>query len=1097
MPMFATPAPANDARALSGRRSRASVARVAGLVAIVTLLVGGSGAFVVAVGFGPHSASPPVAAGAPVAPSVGAGAGALAEARASMAGYSHPHVANQTISWSLLNASTHAQPPARSAAGLAYDSALGAVVLFGGYNSSGFAYNDTWEFTNGSWRQLNLSVAPTPRWEPGFGYDPAINALVLFGGRDLSTFYNDTWTFNGTWTYRGPAPTYFATPSVRGLVGLSYDPALGGMLLFGGGEGNVPAGSFSNWLAFNDTWLYASGAWSNLTVADNLTLHPPGEYGVGMAYDAATQQMVLLGGENSTGNGAGVCNPVDLEWTFANGTWTNRTASASPFPDGSNGLYDMGMVWDSALNGIVVFGGIVNAPGCPSTNQTWLLGPSGWTNLTPVLTGPSPPANSWLEIAYDQSTAQVVMEGGNTAGSYTYWNATWLLSETGAGGTPLSAWISAAPATSGPPPLEVNLTGGAIGGVLPYSYSWNFANGVNASGAGPTGGWTENYTSVGVYVATLTVQDANGTQSTSSITINVSYPSTGFVVAVHASPTHGPAPLNVSFSATTNPGYGPLTYAWGFGDGQQSSASAPSHVYPQNGTYAASVTVTDAANATAVGTVTILVGNATQIGSWSSLTVAATPAARSAEGIAYDPSLGVVVMFGGYGGPTPRALGDTWEYSNGSWTNVSGGLNAAPAARWEGGFTYDPKIGGLVLFGGRDLGQFYNDTWLFNSSGWHRLSTPVAPTPRGLIDYIYDPALGEIVLFGGAIGNLPAGNTGSWAFDSDTWEFNGTAWTNATASLTGRPPAIASGALFYDPNSSSVVLYGGDLSPNGCSIVSAQWVLSNGSWTNESGRAAYGPGGVGGLESFASVFDPGFGGTIVFGGETETPAGVCYSTNQTWLFESGTWLNLSAVLGATLPTASQGGGLAYDLADGYAVLFGGGAPVFQYLDTTWVLANVSSPPAPLPILAHETVALGPGPIWVTFSVTVGGFVAVSTIVWTFGDGAIVIGPTAISHRYVLPGSYLPSVDVLLVNGRSSVVHFPAVSVTPGGPTGPGGSSSVSPGISLPLMLLALAVLAGVLAGGGLWAALDWRRQRLRKEGDELIDAMRPGAPPEP
>ncbi|GGQ40908.1 glycosyl hydrolase [Couchioplanes caeruleus subsp. azureus] len=75
--------------------------------------------------------------------------------------------------------------------------------------------------------------------------------------------------------------------------------------------------------------------------------------------------------------------------------------------------------------------------------------------------------------------------------------------------------------------------------------------------------------------------------------------------------TSGQAPLTVTFSAagSSDPEGGGLTYSWNFGDGTTSTAANPTKTYTRNGTFAATLTVTDAEGLTGTATVTVTVGN--------------------------------------------------------------------------------------------------------------------------------------------------------------------------------------------------------------------------------------------------------------------------------------------------------------------------------------------------------------------------------------------------------------------------------------------------------------------------------------------------------
>jgi glucose/arabinose dehydrogenase/fibronectin type 3 domain-containing protein len=87
----------------------------------------------------------------------------------------------------------------------------------------------------------------------------------------------------------------------------------------------------------------------------------------------------------------------------------------------------------------------------------------------------------------------------------------------------------------------------------------------------------------------------------------------GPVAAATATPTYGYSPLSVSFSSadSVNPGGGPLTYLWEFGDGTTSTAANPSHTYTAASatTFAARLTVTNGAGLSSTDEVQITVGS--------------------------------------------------------------------------------------------------------------------------------------------------------------------------------------------------------------------------------------------------------------------------------------------------------------------------------------------------------------------------------------------------------------------------------------------------------------------------------------------------------
>ena len=78
-----------------------------------------------------------------------------------------------------------------------------------------------------------------------------------------------------------------------------------------------------------------------------------------------------------------------------------------------------------------------------------------------------------------------------------------------------------------------------------------------------------------------------------------------------ATPTSGPAPLNVAFSSagSSDPDGDPLTYSWNFGDGGTSTDANPSHTYTRKGPFSAVLTVTDSKGASSTAQASISPGN--------------------------------------------------------------------------------------------------------------------------------------------------------------------------------------------------------------------------------------------------------------------------------------------------------------------------------------------------------------------------------------------------------------------------------------------------------------------------------------------------------
>jgi len=77
---------------------------------------------------------------------------------------------------------------------MAYDSARGVTVLFGGARGTGSYLGDTWEWDGTTWTPRSLT-GPSPRDSHMLSYDSARGVTMLFGGSAISDLKGDTWEF--------------------------------------------------------------------------------------------------------------------------------------------------------------------------------------------------------------------------------------------------------------------------------------------------------------------------------------------------------------------------------------------------------------------------------------------------------------------------------------------------------------------------------------------------------------------------------------------------------------------------------------------------------------------------------------------------------------------------------------------------------------------------------------------------------------------------------------------------------------------------------------------------------------------------------------
>jgi hypothetical protein len=273
-------------------------------------------------------------------------------------------------------------PSPRQRHSMAYDSARGRLVLFGGHD--GNLRGDTWEWDGASWT-LAATTGPLPRQSTALAYDSARGRTVLFGGEGANGPMDDTWEWDGVrWR-----PIQVEGPQRRHSHAMAYDSRRGRVVLFGGNSSIATAPP-----ELGDTWEYDGSQWIPFPV----NIHPSPRFAHAMAFDSLNEQTVLFGGF-AAGKFLGET------WTWDGERWV-LAAEEGPLDRASHA-----MAYDSGCSRVVLFGGMgLSAAGGPMVlGDTWEWEGRAWNRMSD--TGPSP--RFAHAVAYDSAQGRTLLFGGN------------------------------------------------------------------------------------------------------------------------------------------------------------------------------------------------------------------------------------------------------------------------------------------------------------------------------------------------------------------------------------------------------------------------------------------------------------------------------------------------------------------------------------------------------------------------------------------------------------------------------------------------------------------------------------------------------------
>lgn len=607
-------------------------------------------------------------------------------------------------------------PSARTATRMVYDPKTTFTVLFGGQSTfdtgtaKAYNLNDTWDWVGDHWVQIYPAHSPTGRSFHTMTYDVAHSRITMFGGKtDAVNGVDETWTFDGNdWTQLHPA----AAPSPRIWASSAYDTVRNRTVLYGGQFTTADLKTTTN---YYDTWEFDGANWTQIATNGPQVTTPL------LAYDEATQQMILLGSDTSA---------KPHMYLYDNkGGWTEMKPSTMP-----DCVVDAGIAYQGHdPKVLVLYAGVCSDSGTLATTYEYDGVSANWQKVDAIssvfrLTGEA--------IAYDPSRRQTLVFGGTEAFASPQ-SATYVYRE--------GVWAAPAPVTTTPSPRSL------------FGFSTDPAHGV----IWLVGGQDELSTLDDLWKYT----DGTWQQVTTADT-----------------PVGCISALSVYDSDRS----------------RLVVLCQDSSLHEFDGATWKTINASDQKN---------------------------HPQVRRFSSMAYDATLKKTVVFGGYN--DVNYLDDTWLWDGTTWTQVKKNL---PSARSHAAMWFDPVMKKTVIYGGigqrstNDRIERFSDMWSFDGSGWTEMkSVTTTPGQRYGAQVAVDPQSNTVWLFGG-LKLVVDGLKQSQVYSNDLWQWDGTKWTQVSASAA--PPERENGGLAFDPISNELVLFAGYAGYYRSDV----WGLRSGQW---------------------------------------------------------------------------------------------------------------------------------------------------------------------------------------------------------------------------------------------------------------------------
>jgi len=595
-----------------------------------------------------------------------------------------------------------------------------------------------------------FAAAPSGRTAARMVYDTKTGHMILFGGSTkLDQGTRQSYDLADTWDWTGDRwvllyPAH--APHGRSFHTMSYDSARNRVILFGGKSGTTTTNS----VLYNDTWQFDGTDWSQI----NTPSSPSARFYSSSVYDPIRDRVVLFGGTSLSSDGKTSTNLYDT-WEFDGTTWTQTQATGPT-------VIKPILTYDSQNNRVILVG-------ADDKNATKMYRydaqAKSWTQIT---TTTVPSCATDAQMVYEAYDNKIVLVGGVCSDSaidgdtWEYDGNDWAKVSNAA-----DPDRRAAEALAYDPIRQATVM---FGGTLAFG--------------NPTG-----QTVVYQNHVWATPPDANVSPAPRSLFVFASNPDDKSIYL---------------FGGQNDNGLPPEFWKYQNGDWTRLSMDkAPTICPTPNGAYDTDrkklvVVCSDSTTFEFDGT------------TWADVTPSKTkPTLRGFSSMVYDQTLKKTVLFGGF--TEVNYIDETWTWDGTTWARVK---KNSPTPRALAAMWFDPTLKKTVIFGG--IGrrtsdgriERFNDMWSFDGNGWTEMKNVAnPPSARYGSQVAIDPRSGQVLLFGGLVLQV-SGATQNQVYSNDLWSWNGSSWSQLTA--TGAvPPARENGALAFDPSSNRMILFAG------------------------------------------------------------------------------------------------------------------------------------------------------------------------------------------------------------------------------------------------------------------------------------------------